>query len=96
MRRVVKTKFPASPLISDLVVLGAAIRASRTEAGMTMLEAAMVLNLTAKTLADIELGKPSVSLGSALKVARGFGLALFVVHDADKQLTLNALQRTSE
>jgi len=91
MRRVVKTKFPLNPLIDELSVLGAAVRASRTEAGMTLAEAAMTLQITPKTLADLESGKPTVSLGIALKVAHGFGLSLLVIRDTELDFVMKTL-----
>lgn len=88
MRRVKKTPFPTNPELHETAILGAAVRASRTEAGMTLEEAAMTLGIAKQTLADLERGKPTVSLGTSLKVAREFGLTLFVLRNEDKNRLL--------
>lgn len=88
MRRVKKTVFPKTAEIHESFVLGAAIRASRTEAGMSLQEAAMTLGISKQTLADLERGKPTVSLGTSLKVAQEFGLTLLVLRNCDKNRAL--------
>jgi transcriptional regulator with XRE-family HTH domain len=77
MRRVVKTPFPTSPLMTTPSDLGLIIRACRTEQGLTIEEAAMTIGIAKQTLSDIETGKPSVSLGIVFKVAHGLGASFF-------------------
>ena len=96
MRRVKKTVFPVDPQIYESAVLGAAVRASRTEAGISLEEAAMTLGIAKQTLADLERGKPTVSLGTSLKVAHEFGLTLFVVRSCDKNLVFTNLKKNHD
>ena len=84
MKRVVKVPFPSDPLIADSKMLGAAIRAGRTEQGLTIEEAAMTIGVAKQTLSDIEAGKPSVSLGLVLKVAGELGISLFIAPARDR------------
>lgn len=84
MKRVIKVPFPSDPLIADPKVLGTAIRAGRTEQGLTIEEAAMTIGIAKQTLSDIEAGKPSVSLGLVLKVASELGISLFIAPTRDR------------
>lgn len=84
MKRVVKVPFPSDPLIADSKMLGTAIRAGRTEQGLTIEEAAMTIGIAKQTLSDIEAGKPSVSLGLVLKVAGELGISLFIAPARDR------------
>lgn len=78
MRRVVPTLFPADPLARDALALGAAIRAARTRARLTRAQAALSLGISADTLADLERGKPTVALGTALAAATALGVGVFI------------------
>lgn len=91
MKRVLKTPFPGDPLVSDLSVLGAAIRSTRTEQGLTIDEAAMTVGVAKQTLADIEAGKPSVQLGNFFKVANDLGVSLFVAPARDRTRIRNQI-----
>jgi transcriptional regulator with XRE-family HTH domain len=91
MRRVKKTPFPKSHWIDHGRILGAAIRASRTEAGISLVEAALALDIPKQTLADIEAGKPSVRFGTYLSVAQAFGLSLFVAQRYKKDSVVQFL-----
>lgn len=85
MRRVVPTPFPSDPLLKDAAAFGAAIRAARTGAGMTLADAAMTLGIAKQTLADLEKASASVGLAMALKVARELGVAVFATPAADRE-----------
>jgi len=79
MRTVTPKPFPLDPELRSTKQLGIAIRAARTQAGLTLADAALTLNVAKQTLSDLELGKPSVGLGLALGIAAGLGVALFMV-----------------
>ena len=85
MRRIIPIPFPSDPALTDASVLGAAVRAARTGAGMTLENAAAFLNVAKQTLGDLERGKTSVGLGLALKIADGLGVALFVAPAAQRE-----------
>ena len=74
-------------------MLGAAVRAARTGAGMALRDAAAFVGVAKQTLSDLEHGKPSVSLGVALKIAEGLGVTLFVVAAADRARVRERLVR---
>jgi transcriptional regulator with XRE-family HTH domain len=78
-----KTDFPTDPSVTDAKVLGKAVRACRTEAGLTLVEAAMVIGVAKQTLSDMENGMPSVKLGTALKIANDLGVRIFVLGGKD-------------
>jgi transcriptional regulator with XRE-family HTH domain len=86
MKQVKPTPFPANPVLSDPGVLGHAVRAARTEAGMTLAEAAMSIGVAKQTLSNLENGQAGVSLGLVLKIteALGLSLAVFARHQQDK------------
>ena len=78
MKRVVATPLPSDPFVSDARVLGAAVRAARTAAGLTGEDAALIIGVAKQTLSDLEAGKDTVSLGLVLRITRELGVALFV------------------
>lgn len=78
MKRVVATPFPTSPELRTPAQLGAAVRAARTQSGLTLESAALLVGVAKQTLSDLETGRPTVGLGIALKVAEALGVALFV------------------
>jgi len=82
-RRVVPTAFPSDPQLISSVELGAAIRAARTESGLTLEEAAIAVDVAKQTLSDLEAGKPTVGLGIALRVAKALGVSLFMASARD-------------
>jgi DNA-binding XRE family transcriptional regulator len=96
MRKVVKTPFPSDPRIDDATILGKAVRACRTEAGLTIEEAAMTIGVAKQTLSDLEAGKPTVKLGSALKIAHDLGVNLFVVHNRDQERLRRAMLESDQ
>ncbi|MDE2259738.1 MAG: helix-turn-helix transcriptional regulator [Betaproteobacteria bacterium] len=85
MRRVVPTLFPSDPLLKDAAMFGAAIRAARTGAGMTLVDAAMTLGISKQTLSNLEKASGSVGLSIALKVARELGVAVFAAPAGDRE-----------
>jgi len=85
MRRVVPTSFPSDPLLQDAATFGAAIRAARTAAGMTLSDAAMTLGISKQTLSDLEKATASVGLSIALRAARDLGVAVFAAPAADRE-----------
>lgn len=85
MKKVVKTSFPSDPLVHDAVVLGRAVRACRTQAGLTIEEAALSIGVAKQTLSDLETGKPTVRLGLALKIASDLGVRLFIAQSRDSE-----------
>lgn len=77
MRRVMQEPFP-DPAISDAVAFGRAVRAARTAAGISLQAAAEALGISKATLSDLEGGSGTVALGTAIRVARDLGAAVFV------------------
>ena len=60
------------------VDIGQAIRASRKQQGLTLVECAAANGVSVRFLSELERGKPGASIGAALKIARSVGLQLFV------------------
>ena len=75
--------------MSDPQAFGQAIRAARTAAGMSLVDAAATMGISKQTLSDLEKATGSVGLTIALRVARDMGVAVFAVqpaqHDAARQ-----------
>ena len=94
MKRVIATSFPSDPLVSDARVLGAAVRAARTGAGLTLEEAALSIGVAKQTLSDLEAGKESVGLGLVLRIVRELGVALFVAPAAQRERFRRKLTET--
>jgi transcriptional regulator with XRE-family HTH domain len=67
------------PFVPDIKAFGASIRAARRGANMTLLEASLVLGVARQTLTNLETGKNSVSLDTALRAAREFGVSIVAV-----------------
>lgn len=91
MKRVVATPFPDSPELRTPAQLGAAVRAARTQSGLTLEAAAMLVGVAKQTLSDLETGRGTVSLGIALRVAEELGVSLFAVPAARRATLLNML-----
>lgn len=87
MRTVTPKPFPSDLELRSSTQLGIAVRAARTQAGMTLADAALTLGVAKQTLSDLELGKPSVGLGLALDIAAGLGVALFMVPASAREQT---------
>jgi transcriptional regulator with XRE-family HTH domain len=67
-------------------VLAKAVRAARTQARLTVSDAALVTNVSIQTLVDVEAGRPGVSIGKILQIADALGVSLFVVPAAQREL----------
>ncbi|OAI11347.1 hypothetical protein A1359_14460 [Methylomonas lenta] len=91
MKRVVPTPFPVDPYLENPVVLGAAIRSARTQAGIRLEDAAMTIGVCLQTLVDIEAGKPGVSIGKILQVSQGLGVSLFVIPQSQREIARRRL-----
>ena len=87
MRTVTPKPFPTDLELRTPKQLGIAVRAARTQAGLTLADAALTLGVAKQTLSDLELGKPSVGLGLALEIAAGLGVALFMVPASAREQT---------
>lgn len=85
MRRVIATRPPGDPVVTDAAAFGAAIRAARTGTGMTLADAALTLGVSKQTLSDLETAKASVGLAIALRVARELGVAVFAVPSNERE-----------
>ncbi len=96
MRRTVPIPFPSDPVLTDAGVLGTAVRAARTGAGMTLEDAAAFLGVAKQTLGDLERGKDTVGLGLTLKISDGLGVALFVVPAGQRERVRRYLTSSRE
>ena len=92
MRKVVSTKFP-SPQVTNPVIFGAAIRAARTQSGLSIADAAMTIGVAKQTLADLERGLGTVNIELALKIAREVGVGLFAVPASHSRAVANVVLR---
>lgn len=90
MRKVVPTKFPNFRIV-DPTQFGQAIRAARTQSGLTIAEAALSIGVAKQTISDLELGLGTVSIGLALKVAREVGVSFFAIPTGQSHAALNAV-----
>lgn len=91
MKRVTAISPPADLFVPDGKAFGASIRAARRATGMTLADAALLLGIARQTLANLETGKSSVSLDTALRAAREFGLSLLAVPGGQREGVRRAL-----
>jgi transcriptional regulator with XRE-family HTH domain len=91
MKRVVPSPPPSDPLTLDPPAFGRAIRAARTAAGMTLVDAAATMGVSKQTLSDLEKATGSVGLAIALRVARELGVGVFAVQPAQRETARQAL-----
>jgi transcriptional regulator with XRE-family HTH domain len=75
--KIVATPALDRPLTPAL--LGEAIRARRTQSGLTLSDAAALCGLAKDTLMKVEHGVPTVQFGSVLQICAGLGVALQMV-----------------
>lgn len=61
---------------TDLLIMAGTIRAARTAAGLTQAQLALVSGVGRDTIIALENARPTVSLGSALRVMKGLGLTI--------------------
>jgi len=85
MKRVLPRPFPAEPWVREAADLGQAIRAARTSTGLTAESAALSLGIARTTLLDLEKGAPTVSLGTALRVAAELGVTVFITEAVHRE-----------
>jgi transcriptional regulator with XRE-family HTH domain len=85
MRTVKPTAFPADPFVSSIEVLAKSVRAARTQARLTVADAAMVANVSIQTLVDVEAARPGVSIGKFLQIADALGVSLFALPAAERE-----------
>ena len=78
--------------MSDPQAFGQAIRAARTAAGMSLVDAAASMGISKQTLSDLEKATGSVGLTIALRVARDMGVAVFAVQPAQRDAARQALR----
>lgn len=91
MKRVKHVTPPAESLVLDSKAFGASIRAARCAANMTLTDAALLLGVAKQTLANLETAKSSVSLETALRAAREFGVAILAVPGGQREAVRRAL-----
>lgn len=96
MRSVRPTSFPDDPFVDSMAVLGQAIRAARTHAGLPMTSAAMAARVSVQTLVDVEAGKPTVSIGKLLQIADALGVSLFVAPAAQREEIRSQFRKASK
>lgn len=91
MKRVVSRPYPTDPHIGNLQQLGQWVKAARTQAGLRLQDAALVLKVSVQTLADIEAGRPSVTVGKLFAVTQGLGIDLFALPRGRRELARREL-----
>lgn len=92
MRRIKKYPPPQQSLVLDSKAFGAAIRVARCAANMTLADAALFLGIAKQTMANLETAKSSVSLETALRAAREFGVTLVAVPGGQRETVRRALE----
>jgi DNA-binding XRE family transcriptional regulator len=91
MKRVKPVPPPADLFVPDSKAFGASIRAARCAANMTLAEAALLLGVARQTLTNLETAKSSVSLETALRAAREFGVSILAVPGGQRERVRRAL-----
>lgn len=91
MKRVKPTPAPTDPCMKDRIAFGQAIRAARTGAGMTLVEAAATMGVSKQTLSDLEKATGSVGLATALRIGRELGVGIFAVQPAYRTTATESL-----
>lgn len=96
MRRVVALPFPDDPLVTDSASFGRAVRAARTQSGLTLEDAALAIGVAKQTVQDLETGKPTVGLGLALKIAQALGVVVWATPAQHKERSRRRLLESVE
>ena len=91
MKRVKVISSPPDLVVSDTKAFGASIRAARRAANMTLADAALLLGVARQTLTNLETAKSSVSLDTALRAAREFGVSILAVPGGQREGVRRAL-----
>lgn len=92
MKRVIPSAAPVDAWLQDPLSFGQSIRAARTAAGMTLVDAAAMMGVSKQTLSDLEKATGSVGLAIALRVARELGVGVFAVQPAQREAARQALR----
>lgn len=95
MKTVQPTPFPQDPFVSSVKVLAEAVRAARTQARVTVSDAALVANVSIQTLVDVEAGRPGVSIGKILQIADALGVSLFVAPAGQREVLRSQIRSTA-
>jgi len=82
---------PIDLFVSDSEAFGASIRAARRAANITLVEASLLLGVARQTLTNLETAKSSVSLETALRAAREFGVSILAVPGGRREGVSRAL-----
>jgi len=77
-KRVIQTAKPLDTHITDIKQFGDFIKYKRTQAGLSLEQAAQLCNINHLTLSKLEKGSEGVRLSTALSVAMMFGLSISV------------------
>ena len=91
MKRVKPLSPPADIVVPDGKAFGASIRAARRAVHMTLADAALLLGVARQTLTNLETAKSSVSLDTALRAAREFGVSILAVPGGQQEGVRRAL-----
>lgn len=71
-------KMPQADEVSSAKLLGAYVRAKRTQSGLKLEDAALLCNVAKDTLSKIENGSGGVRLDNVLHVCAMLGIELYV------------------
>ncbi|RYX90292.1 MAG: XRE family transcriptional regulator [Comamonadaceae bacterium] len=82
---------PADLFATDIKAFGASIRAARRATKMTLADAALLLGVARQTLTNLETAKSSVSLDTALRAAREFGVSILAVPGGQREAVRRVL-----
>lgn len=93
MKRVKPIPAPADLFVPDSKAFGESIRAARCAARMTLSDAALVLGVARQTLINLETAKSGVSLETALRAAREFGVSILAVPGGQREGVRRALSK---
>ncbi len=91
MKRVKLISPPPDLVVPDSKAFGASIRAARCAANLTLADAALLLGVARQTLTNLETAKSSVSLDTALRAAREFGVSILAVPGGQREGVRRAL-----
>lgn len=76
MKKITKLKAPVFEQLLTPVLLGQAIKARRTQAGLRLEDAAALCGVAKDTFMKIEHGNPTSQLQSVLRICAGLGIKI--------------------
>jgi len=79
MRRIVPSAKPASLEIHSLEQLGQLVQHRRTTSGLRLDDAALLCDVAAGSLSNLENGRRAISADKLLQVLRGLGLTMLII-----------------